>query len=396
MPRWTPPTRARMPAQTDVDGTGGTPTADPDTPGEGDPDVELLRVLQDDGTADPATDPRMPPALLQRAYREMRRVRILDARMIALQRQGRVGFYGAAQGQEAVPIAVALALRNDDWVFPALREQSVMLVRGFPLRAFVAQIFANSGDILKGRQMPSHPSARAVHQVSWSSCIGTQLPHAIGAAWAMRVRNTGTVAIAFLGDGATSVGDFHAAMNFAALWKVPVVIVCQNNQWSISVPVERQTASRTIAVKARAYGLPGFRVDGNDVLAVYATVRTAIERARAGDGATFIEAVTFRMGAHSTSDDPTLYRADSDVSAWAAKDPLDRLRRHLTSLGLVSDTSDAALHEQLATEIGWAIDESEALLPPALETLVEDVYAEVPRDLRRQLDQLKKVPFPPT
>ncbi len=394
MQPWAPPMRPRMPARTDA--TSWVPATDPDPPSEGDPDVALLRVLKDDGTADPATDPRLPPEMLQRAYREMQRVRILDARMIALQRQGRVGFYGAAQGQEAVPIAVALALHDDDWVFPALREQSIMLVRGFPLRTFVAQIFANSGDILKGRQMPSHPSARAVHQVSWSSSIGTQLPHAIGAAWAMRVRNAKTVAVAFLGDGATSVGDFHAAMTFAAEWRVPAVIVCQNNQWSISVPVERQTASRTIAVKARAYGLPGFRVDGNDVLAVYAVVRAALERARAGDGATFIEAVTFRMGAHSTSDDPTLYRADSDVDAWAAKDPLYRLRSHLLSLGLVTDASDAALHAQLAEEIGSAIDGSEALPPPALGTLVEDVYSQVPRHLQRQLDQLKKVPFPPT
>ncbi len=372
------------------------PPADLDVARDDDPDIALLRVLRDDGTADPATDPQVRPEILERAYREMHRVRLLDARMTALQRQGRVGFYGAAHGQEAVPIATALAMRDEDWVFPALREQSVMLVRGFPLRTFVAQIFGNSGDVLKGRQMPSHMSGRAVHQVSWSSCIGTQLPHAIGAAWAMLARKTGAVAVAFLGDGATSHGDFHAAMTFAAAWKAPAVLVCQNNQWSISVPVERQTAARTLAIKARAYGIPGVRVDGNDVLAVYAAVRTALDRARAGQGTTFIEAVTYRMGPHSTSDDPTLYRSESDKIAWAAKDPLDRLRRHLAGLGLVSDASDAALRAELAAEIASAIDASEALPPPALETLVEDVYAAVPPALRQELDWLKRVRFVPT
>src|SRR5260370_1068358 len=156
-----------------------------------DPDIALLRVLRDNGSADPSTDPLLPEATLLRAYREIRRLRLFDARMISLQRQGRIGFYGAAQGQEAVPIATGLAVGESDWVFPALREQSVMLVRGFPLRAFVAQVFGNSGDLLKGRQMPCHPSGRAVHQVSWSPCIGTQIPHAVGAALAMRARKTG-------------------------------------------------------------------------------------------------------------------------------------------------------------------------------------------------------------
>src|ERR1035438_6374946 len=227
----------------------------------GDPDMGLLRVLRDDGSADPATDPGLSQATVRLAYREMKRLRLLDARMTTLQRQGRVGFYGAAQGQEAVPIATGLACGPDDWVFPALREQSIMLVRGFPLRAFVAQVFGNTGDVLKGRQMPSHQSGRAVHQVSWSSCIGPQLPQAVGAAWAMRARKSSAIAVAFCGDGATSQPDFHVAMNAAGVWRAPCVIVCQNNHWSISVPTERQTASRTIAIKARGYGIPGIRVD---------------------------------------------------------------------------------------------------------------------------------------
>jgi pyruvate dehydrogenase E1 component alpha subunit/2-oxoisovalerate dehydrogenase E1 component alpha subunit len=349
------------------------------------PDMALLRVLRDDGATDPATDPRMPPDLLWRAYREMRRLRLFEERMISMQRQGRVSFYGGARGQEAVPVAAGLAVRDDDWVFPALREQSIMLVRGFPLRAFVAQIFGNSGDILKGRQMPCHQSSRRVHHVSWSSCVASQLPHAVGAAWAMRARKTGSVALAFVGDGATSHGDFHAAMNFAGVWQVPCVIVCQNNQWSISVPVQRQTASPTIAIKARAYGMPGLRLDGNDLLAAYSVVRSALERARAGGGPTFIEAVTYRMGAHSTSDDPARYRSRAEEQEWAAKDPLDRLRRHLAGRGQLSDAADEALGRELSGEIGAAIDEVEGLPPPALETLFEDVYRTLPWHLREQL-----------
>jgi pyruvate dehydrogenase E1 component alpha subunit/2-oxoisovalerate dehydrogenase E1 component alpha subunit len=360
-----------------------------------DPDIALFRVLRDDGSADPGTDPLLRAETLIRAYREMRRVRALDARMSALQRQGRVSFYGSAQGQEAVPLGVALAADADDWIFPALREQAAMLLRGFPLSALVAQIFGNAGDLLKGRQMPSHPSGRAVHQVSWSSCIGTQLPHAVGAAWAMRARGTKAVAIGFLGDGATSEPDFHAAMNLAGVWKVPCVLVCQNNQWAISVPVGRQTASRTIAVKARAYGMPGRRVDGNDLLAVYAVAREALDHARVGGGPTFIEAVTYRMGPHSTSDDPSRYRPQSQVDAWARRDPLDRLRKHLSGLGVVTDQSDAQMDREISEDIARAIHEVEALPPVDPASLFEDVYANPPSHLIDQRQELKRDAPPP-
>ena len=365
-----------------------------DTLHDDDPDIALFRVMKDDGTVD--GDPGVARDVLLRAYREMRRLRLIDARMLLLQRQGRVGFYGAAQGQEAVPIATGLAVEKEDWVFPALREQSVMLVRGFPLERFVAQVFGNSGDVLKGRQMPSHHSGREVNQVSWSSCIGPQIPQAVGAAWAMKLKKDRNAAVGFMGDGATSQPDFHAAMNFAGVFKVPCVLVCQNNHWSISVPTARQTASRTIAVKGRAYGIPAVRVDGNDVLAVYKVMKDALAKAKDGGGPTFVEAVTYRMGAHSSSDDPTRYRSQAEVDAWAKKDPLDRLRRHLAHLGLVSDESDAALEKELSAEIAAAINEVEQLPPPARESLLDEVYAELPWNLREQLDQLRKSAPAPT
>ncbi len=358
-------------------------------------DIGLLRVLRDDGSADPETDPRLPDDVVLRGYREMRRLRLLDARMIVLQRQGRVGFYGAAHGQEATPIATGLMLDRDDWVFPALREQSVMLVRGFPLDAFVAQVFGNAGDVLKGRQMPSHQSGRAVNQVSWSSCIGPQIPQAVGCAWAMKMKKQPSVAIGFCGDGATSQPDFHNALNFAGVFHVPCVIVCQNNHWSISVPTSRQTASQTIAIKGRAYGVPGVRVDGNDLLAVCKVLKDAIARARSGGGPTFVEAVTYRIGAHSTSDDPTRYRSDEEVEAWKKKDPLDRLRKHLVSRGLMDDARDAALEKDLQDEISPAIKKVEELPPPSRASLFEDVYANLPWNLAEQRDLLERLPPAP-
>jgi pyruvate dehydrogenase E1 component alpha subunit/2-oxoisovalerate dehydrogenase E1 component alpha subunit len=360
------------------------------------PDLGLYRVLRDDGSADPATDPGMSTELLLRAYREMKRLRLLDARMILLQRQGRIGFYGACTGQEATPIAAALAIEPSDWVFQALRESVMMLVRGFPLSTYLAQIYGNSGDILKGRQMPSHMSGRQVNQVSWSSCLGPQLPQAVGAAWAAKLKGDKVVTLGFVGDGATSEPDFHAAMTFAGVYRVPCVIICQNNHWAISVPSSRQTASATFAVKGRAYGVPSIRVDGNDVLALYHVISDAVARARAGRGPTYIEALTYRIGAHSTSDDPTRYRSQDEVELWMERDPQARLRRHLVHRGLLDDAADATLEAELNAEIAAAVTAIEALPPPDRETLFDDVYKELPWNLKEQREELRRVPPAPT
>lgn len=338
----------------------------------------------------------VPEPILARMYRELLRMRVLDARMIVLQRQGRVGFYGACTGQEAVPIACGLAAAPSDWVFPALREQAIMLVRGFPLSTFIAQIFGNSGDNQKGRQMPSHMSGRSVHQVSWSSCIGPQVPQAVGAAWAAKLRKQSDAVIGFLGDGATSEPDFHAALTFAGVHRTPSVIVCQNNGWSISVPTSKQTASATIAVKGLAYGVPSVRVDGNDVLAVYEVMREALARARAGDGPTFVECVTYRIGAHSTSDDPTRYRSQAEVERWQRRDPVERFHAWLLARGLTDADRRAAIEAELDAEIVRTIKEVEALPPPPRESLFEDVYAELPWHLREQRDELLAGPVAPS
>jgi pyruvate dehydrogenase E1 component alpha subunit/2-oxoisovalerate dehydrogenase E1 component alpha subunit len=367
-----------------------------ETLSDGDPDVELFTVLREDGSADPDRDPNIAVETLMLAYRHMRRLRLLDARMIALQRQGRVGFYGACTGQEAVPIAAGLVTKKDDWVFPALREQSIMLVRGFPLVDFVAQVFGNAGDILRGRQMPSHQSGKKVHQVSWSSCIGPQIPQAVGAAWAMKLQKKKSIAFGFCGDGATSQPDFHVAMNFAGVYGAPCVLVCQNNHWSISVPTARQTASKTIAVKGRAYGIPSVRVDGNDLLAVYKVLSAAAGRARRGEGPTFVEAVTYRIGAHSTSDDPTRYRSDAEVESWKRKDPVDRLGKHLRYIGRLHDAIEEHMASELNQEIADVIKQVEALPPPSRESLFDDVYATPTWNLEEQRALLAKTPPAPS
>ncbi len=325
-----------------------------------------------------------PGPLLVDLYRAMARLRAIDRKMLNLQRQGRIGFYGTAFGEEAAVVGSAAALRNTDWVFPALRQAGVLLGRGFPLTQFIAQCMGNSLDPQKGRQMPVHAASREHRVVSWSSCIGTQLPQAVGAAYAMKLRKEDAVAMAYLGDGATSEPDFHVALNFAGVWKVPAVFFCQNNQWAISVPAERQTASETLAVKAGAYGMPGIRVAGNNVPEVSAACREAVERARAGGGPSFIEALTYRRGGHSSSDDPARYRASAEEHLWETRDPLSRARKALESRKLWSDADEQRLEEAVAAEVAAAVEEAERAPPPALGTLFEDVYALTPAHLGRQ------------
>jgi pyruvate dehydrogenase E1 component alpha subunit/2-oxoisovalerate dehydrogenase E1 component alpha subunit len=344
----------------------------------------LVRVLGEDGRPVGAV-PEVPAADLIRMFRHIVKMRVLDQRMLSLQRQGRIGFYGTAAGQEAAVVGSAYVSRPDDWVFPALREMGVSLWRGTSVEEIVCQLIGNRGDVLIGRQMPCHFSDRKVNVVAWSSVIGTQLVHAMGAAWAARIRGTDEVMMGYLGDGASSAADFHAAANFAGVMKLPVVFFCQNNQWAISVPLSRQTASSSIAIKAVAYGFPGVRVDGNDLLAVIQVTREAVARARRGEGPTLIEAVTFRMGGHSSSDDPTRYRDAALVAEWERRDPLSRLRAYLSALGHLKAGDEERMAEEINAEIGAAIQAAEALPPPPIESLFTDVYARVPKHLEDQM-----------
>jgi pyruvate dehydrogenase E1 component alpha subunit/2-oxoisovalerate dehydrogenase E1 component alpha subunit len=322
-------------------------------------------------------------------YRAMVFLRALDERMLTLQRQGRIGFYGSCYGQEAATLASAAALRPEDWIFPALREGGAMLLRGYPLVPFLCQIFGNRGDPTKGRQMPSHQADRRVNQVSWSSAIGSQLPQAVGAAYAAKLRGEERVVLAYLGDGATSAADFHHALTSAARFQVPVVFACQNNQWSISVPLSRQTAVRELADKGRAYGIPSMRVDGNDLNRVYEATAEAIERARSAGGPSFIELVTYRLGAHSSSDDPTRYRDPKEVERWLLRDPVVLGKKWMIARGLWSEARDRTLRKRVGREIASAIAQAEALPRPDPDTAFDDVYAELPWILAEQQAMLR-------
>ncbi len=346
--------------------------------------TEMVRVLDPEGRLVGA-DPHVPDEDLLAMLRHMVKMRTLDQRMLSLQRQGRIGFYGTATGQEAAVTGSAFVLRPTDWVFHALRETGVCLWRGTTVKELVCQLIGNSGDVLIGRQMPMHFSDVKVRSVAWSSVIATQLPHAMGAAWAAKLQKKDEVMMGYIGDGGTSSPDFHAALNFAAVFQVPAVFFCQNNQWAISVPLSHQTRSESLAVKAIAYGMPGVQVDGNDLLAVIAVTREAVERARRGGGPTFIEAVTFRMGGHSSSDDPTRYREKDLVETWEKRDPVNRLRAFLRAKGTLQDGVEEKWVEEINAEITQAITAAEALPPPAIETMFTDVYREMPKHLEEQM-----------
>lgn len=354
-------------------------------------DQAPYQLIAPDGRCDAARIDAcaVPAAQLMALYRGMLRIRLMDERLLTMQRQGRISFYGEARGQEAAVVGTAAALAPEDYIVPALREAGAALYRGLPLAAYIAQIFGNDHDLTRGRQMPCHPGSRAARYVTMSSCIGTQLPHATGMAMAAQRLRDGNVVAGYMGDGATSEGDFHVALNFAGVFRAPVVFVCQNNQWAISTPVSGQTATPTMAEKALAYGLPAVRCDGNDALACYVAMRALVDRARRGEGPQFLEALTYRVSAHSSSDDPSRYRDESVTAVWReARCPLSRFRAFLLSRGLLSADSDQALREQIDTEVRSTITAEESVGPPPLRSLVEDVFARVPPHLAEQLAEV--------
>ena len=347
----------------------------------------MVRVLEEDGTV-MGKDPGLADNRLLFLYEQMVTVREFDRRMLMLQRQGRIGFYGPILGQEAATVGSVAALEPRDWIFPALREGAAAMMRGLPLTEAMNQLIGNGADRCKGRQMPCHYTFKEGHYYGMSSVIGTQVSHAVGAAMAARIRGDDVVVLGYLGDGATSANDFHCGMNFAAVYKSPCVLFCQNNQWAISVPIGKQSASATLAQKGAAYGMPFERVDGNDVLAVYAVTKAAVERARSGAGPSFIEAVTYRRLGHSSSDDPTKYRDEAEVKLWEKRDPVDRFRGYLGNRGLWDEAKETALKARIAQDVNDAIAAAEKNGPPADETLVTDVYAHVTPQLKEQLGEV--------
>lgn len=352
----------------------------------------VLRVLRDDGTADPAHDPRIDAQSLVSLYTAMVRVRILDDRLVTLQRQGRIGFHIGSLGEEAAILGSAWAMREEDWIFPCYREFGAALLRGMPLQRYIDNMFGNANDPVKGRQMPDHYTWRAAKFGTISSPIGTQITQAVGLAWAARMQKKDEAVLVYFGDGATSSNEFHNGMNFAGVFKTPTIFFCRNNGWAISVPTERQTASATFADKGVAYGVPSIRCDGNDLLATIAATREAVARASRGEGPTLIEALTYRLSGHSTSDDPKAYRKEQEVEEWRRRDPLGRLRRHLDVLGAWDDARQSELEGRIDQEIKEAVQNAEKAPLPAVGSMFDEVFAEPTWNLVEQREQLLRGP----
>ncbi len=341
---------------------------------------ERLQILDEKGGVRADLDPRLPDGELRRIYADMVLGRAADLKAFTLQRQGRLGTYAPSRGHEGIQAGAAAAMAADDWFFPYFRDLGILLRRGIPLNLYFLYWMGHED----GMRVPDGVNAFTI-----AIPVGSQIVQAAGAGLAVRLRHLDRVVFSTLGDGATSEGDFHEGLNFAGVFKTPNVFICVNNQWAISTPRSRQTAAPTLAEKARAYGFAGVQVDGNDVLACYAAAKEAADRARAGEGPTLIEAYTYRMSDHTTSDDAARYRQAADVAEWEKKDPIERFRLYLRGRGLSDDASEKAVREAAVAAVEKAVAEAEAVPPPDIEELFRHTYAEMPPELLTQLAETK-------
>ncbi len=346
-------------------------------------EITHLSILDEDGHVDKDLEPDIPEEDLRMLYRTMVKVRSFDERRLRLQRQGRIGTFAPVKGQEAAQLGAMYALEDTDWLVPCFRETAAAIYRG----ADLARDLLYAAGYEEGVQIPDD-----ARELPINIPVGSHIPHAAGVAWASKLKGEDDVTIAFFGDGSTSEGDFHEGLNFAGVFQVPGIFVCQNNRYAISVPREQQTKSETIAQKAIAYGVPGMQVDGNDILAVYTAVKEAAERARNGDGPTLIEALTYRLSVHTTADDPTKYRDDEEVEEWAKKDPIDRFRTYLLDRDIITEDEVDAWQEEADDEVADAVKRFEELQDECDDPLdmFEHAYAEMPKELQRQKEQMAR------
>ncbi len=341
--------------------------------------VESLSILDADGNADESLVPKLEPAEMRKLLRGMLLARRYDERMLKLQRQGRIGTYGPALGQEAASLGPAYVLSKNDWMIPSFREPAGMLYRGWPMDKLILWWGGNE----TGSSVPE-----GIRDTPICVPVASQCLYGAGVAWGCKLRGDGTVALCFVGDGGTSEGDFHEAMNVAGAFNLPLVCVIQNNQWAISLPRKKQTASSTLAQKALAYGFNGIQVDGNDIFAVLTAAGEAVDRARRGGGPTLIEAVTYRLGVHTTADDPKKYRTEDEVEAWKCRDPLARYYKYLKKHGILDDKARDMMEEEIAEEITAAVEKAERYEPDVLEPW-RYCFATMPNFLEGQLEEFQ-------
>ena len=329
-------------------------------------EVRRLTVLNENGETDEALMPELTDAEIWRMYELMVLARSFDERAVALQREGRLGTYPPIRGQEAAQVGSAFALSGAEWVFPSFREMGAHLTLGYPIPQLLQYW---SGDE-RAQKVPPH-----LNIFPFCVAVGSQIPHAVGAALAARYRRDPAAVVVYFGDGATSKGDFHEAMNMAGVYGLPVLFICQNNQWAISVPLKGQTASASLAQKAIAYGFEGVQVDGNDIFAVYRATQQALAKARSGAGPTFIECLTYRMADHTTADDAGRYRSPEEVALWNGRDPILRLERFLAPRGLWSEDKGREVRSQATGIIDQAVGEMEAMPPPEAAEIFDGTLA---------------------
>lgn len=340
---------------------------------------KMFQVMDDNGKIiNPAWMPEIEPEKLVRIYKDMLFARTADLQIVSYQRQGRIYTYPPNYGQEAIAAAAGALIKDHDWMVPAFRELGTMLAKGVTLKEMFLYFMGNE----EGSNFKN-----ANFTLPISVPIASQLVHAAGIGYAINYNKEKKVVYAFVGDGGTSEGDFHEAVNFAGVWKVPVIFIIQNNQYGISTPTRMQTASENLAVKAVAYGVKGIQVDGNDIFAMYKVIEESAKLCLNGDGPVLIEAVTYRKGAHTTSDDPTKYRTKEEEDAWEEKDPLKRLRLYLIENGLWSDKEESKIIPQYKEEIDRQFIEAENHPPYPKEDVFRHLYSEMPDDLKEQENQ---------
>ncbi|ESR45414.1 2-oxoisovalerate dehydrogenase subunit alpha 2 [Citrus sinensis] len=354
--------------------------------------IPCYRVLDDDGQPFPDSSfVKVSEGVAIKMYNDMVTLQTMDTIFYEAQRQGRISFYLTTSGEEAINIASAAAIKNDDFVVPQYREPGVLLWRGFSMQEFANQCFGNKADYGKGRQMPIHYGSNKYNYFTVSSTIATQLPHAVGAAYALKMDRKDACAVTYFGDGGTSEGDFHAALNFSAVTEAPVIFICRNNGWAISTPISDQFRSDGAVVKGRAYGVRSIRVDGNDALAIYSAVHAAREMAIGEGRPILIEALTYRVGHHTTSDDSTKYRPVDEIEWWrTTQDPVTRFRKWIESNGWWNGDIESELRSSVRKQILHALQEAEKAEKPPISDLFTDVYDVSPSNLREQEHSLRE------
>ena len=353
-------------------------------------DIPTLKVLDPQGVViEGAQMPDIDETLALKIYDTLAFIRVFDERMVASQRQGRISFYMTCKGEEAAITGSAAALSDDDMIMAQYREQAALRFRGFSTPNFMNQLFSNAKDLGKGRQMPIHYGSNELNYMTISSPLATQIPQAAGYAYGQKLQGNDALTICYFGEGAASEGDFHAGLNMAAVLRAPTIFFCRNNGYAISTGTDEQYAGDGIAPRGVGYGIETIRVDGNDLLAVLLATQTAREYALKHNKPVLIEAMSYRLGAHSTSDDPSGYRSKEEEDLWAQIDGVLRFKTWMMSQGWWDEDKDAALFDKYRAEVLSELKVSEKVGAPALDELVTDVYNDVPKHLQQQLSDLK-------